>query len=288
MFRDPEQFKLLEEVLLPRLLAGGTRLSVWSAGCSDGTELHTLGLVLARLGVLDRTVLLGSDLLEENLALARAGDYPAEVRARMRWERRDLAADGPPPGRWRLVLCRNVAIYLSPGPAGALRDAGSGAGDARHPAARPQRAAARPGVVRAASGRAPRVPAGGMRRRLTVSHARRLGADHRRRRGRARRAGGGHRPPARRRRARPPLTGRDRDREPDRPAAAGGPDHAPRLPDPRQPEGARRLPRGAASRCPPRRSSSQASSADNPAQPRRAQEIRRQAARLRRRPTPIR
>jgi chemotaxis protein methyltransferase CheR len=113
LFRDPEQFTLLEEVLLPRLLAGGTRLSAWSAGCSDGAELHTLGLVLSRMGVLDRTVLLGSDLLEENLALARAGDYPAEIRGRMRWERRDLAADGPPPGRWRLVLCRNVAIYLT-------------------------------------------------------------------------------------------------------------------------------------------------------------------------------
>jgi chemotaxis protein methyltransferase CheR len=113
MFRDPEQFKLLEELLLPRLLAGGSRLSAWSAGCSDGAELHTLGLVLSRMGVLDRTVLLGSDLLAENLALARAGDYPADVRARLRWERRDLAADGPPPGRWRLVLCRNVAIYLT-------------------------------------------------------------------------------------------------------------------------------------------------------------------------------
>ena len=114
MFRDPEQFTLVEEVLLPRLLAGGKRVSVWSAGCADGAELHTLALVLARLGVLERSVLLGSDLLEENLALARAGDYPAELRARMRWERRDLAADGPPPGRWRLVLCRNVAIYLNP------------------------------------------------------------------------------------------------------------------------------------------------------------------------------
>jgi chemotaxis protein methyltransferase CheR len=113
MFRDPEQFALLEDVLLPRLLASGSRMSVWSAGCADGAEPHTLGLILARLGALERTVLLGSDLLEENLALARAGDYPPEVRARMRWERRDLAADGPPPGRWRLVLCRNVAIYLS-------------------------------------------------------------------------------------------------------------------------------------------------------------------------------
>lgn len=114
MFRDPEQFTLVEEVLLPRLLAGGKRLSVWSAGCADGAELHTLGLVLARIGALERSVLLGSDLLEENVVLARAGDYPDDVRARLRWERRDLAADGPPPGRWRLILCRNVAIYLSP------------------------------------------------------------------------------------------------------------------------------------------------------------------------------
>jgi chemotaxis protein methyltransferase CheR len=114
MFRDPEQFTLVEEVLLPRLLAGGKRVSVWSAGCADGAELHTLALVLARLGVLDRSVLLGSDLLEENVALARTGEYPDEVRARVRWERRDLATDGPPPGRWRLILCRNVAIYLSP------------------------------------------------------------------------------------------------------------------------------------------------------------------------------
>ena len=32
----------------------------------------------------------------------------------MRWDLRDLSADGPPAGRWRLVLCRNVAIYLEP------------------------------------------------------------------------------------------------------------------------------------------------------------------------------
>jgi chemotaxis methyl-accepting protein methylase len=117
MFRDPEQFALLEEVLLPRLLAGGKRVTVWSAGCADGSELHTLGVVLERMGALDRSLLLGSDLLEENLTVARAAPYEGvsdAVRARVRWERRDLAADGPPPGHWRLVLCRNVAIYLAP------------------------------------------------------------------------------------------------------------------------------------------------------------------------------
>ena len=117
MFRDPEQFTLLEEVLLPRLLAGGKRMSVWSAGCADGAELHTLALVLSRMGLLEGSVLLGSDLLEENLAIAQVGTFDGvtdAVRARVRFEQRDLVTDGPPPGRWRLVLCRNVAIYMGP------------------------------------------------------------------------------------------------------------------------------------------------------------------------------
>jgi chemotaxis protein methyltransferase CheR len=117
MSRDPQQFALLEEELLPRLLVGGARVSAWSAGCSDGSELYSLGILLERLGVLDRALLLGSDLLEENLALAQVGAFAGvsdAVRARVRFEQRDLVADGPPPGRWRLVLCRNVAIYMGP------------------------------------------------------------------------------------------------------------------------------------------------------------------------------
>jgi chemotaxis protein methyltransferase CheR len=119
IFRDPEQFRLLEQVLLPRLLQDGRRLAAWSAGCADGSELYTLGIVLERMGALERALLLGSDLLEENVAAARAGRYeghemPEAVRERVRWDRRDLVDDGPPAGRWRLVLCRNVAIYLAP------------------------------------------------------------------------------------------------------------------------------------------------------------------------------
>jgi chemotaxis protein methyltransferase CheR len=123
MFRDPEQFALLEDELLPRLTAGGGRVAAWSAGCADGSELYSLGIVLERAGVLERSLLLGSDLLEENLALARQGAFEGvsdALRARVRWERRDLVADGPPPGHWRLVLCRNVAIYLAPEARGRL------------------------------------------------------------------------------------------------------------------------------------------------------------------------
>ena len=118
-FRDPAQFELLEHVLLPPLLARPGRLGIWSAGCSNGAELYSVASLLDRAGALERSFLLGSDLLEENIALARVGDYDgapvdSRLRAATRWERRDLVADGPPARHWQLILCRNVAIYLSP------------------------------------------------------------------------------------------------------------------------------------------------------------------------------
>lgn len=127
LFRDAFQFELLERDLLPGLLAGGRRLTVWSAGCANGTELYSLAIVLQRLGALERAHLLGSDLLEENLAEARRGAFDgvaiaAELRARCRWERRDLTRDGAPPGSWRLVLCRNLAIYFGPASRHALHE----------------------------------------------------------------------------------------------------------------------------------------------------------------------
>lgn len=115
-FRDPHQFELLERELLPPLLERPGRLRVWSAGCSDGSELISVGHVLARLGGLERAQLHGSDLLEENVA--RALEQSAlltdeTLRARLRWERRDLLAGSAPAGAWQLILCRNVAIYFT-------------------------------------------------------------------------------------------------------------------------------------------------------------------------------
>lgn len=118
LFRDRAQFDVLEREVLPELVADGRRISVWSAGCSDGSELYSVALLLERLNAVDRSFLLGSDLLEENLALAARGLYgdveiSERLRARVRWERRDLPAEGAPAGRWRLVFCRNLAIYLN-------------------------------------------------------------------------------------------------------------------------------------------------------------------------------
>jgi chemotaxis protein methyltransferase CheR len=115
-FRDPDQFRLLEEVLLAPA-PSSARLNVWSAGCADGTELGSVATLLERRGLMEGARLLGSDVLDENVAIARltsAGrGAPAAFGANTRWERRDLVHDGPPPGRFDLVLCRNVLIYLS-------------------------------------------------------------------------------------------------------------------------------------------------------------------------------
>ena len=112
--RDPRQFELLEEELLPPLLQRSGTLRVWSAGCSDGSEIFDLARLLDGAGALERSYLLGSDLLQENLDKARraAAAKPPELRSRLRWERRDLTAGRPPSGTWSLILCRNVAIYM--------------------------------------------------------------------------------------------------------------------------------------------------------------------------------
>lgn len=117
LFRDPHQFALLERELLPPLLAKPGRIGVWSAGCADGSELYSVATLLDRAGALDRSLLLGSDVLEENLERARAGTYdgatmPVRLRERARWEQRDLLTSDPPAGCWRLIVCRNVAIYF--------------------------------------------------------------------------------------------------------------------------------------------------------------------------------
>ncbi len=75
--------------------------------------------MLRRLGALARSRLLGSDLSAGRVELARRGAMvSAAVRREacpvLRWERRDLLREPPPPGAFDLVLCRNVTIYFEP------------------------------------------------------------------------------------------------------------------------------------------------------------------------------
>lgn len=114
MFRDREEFDLLERTVLPRLLARPGQIRIWSAGCAHGDELHSVAALLDRAHALGRAQLLGTDVRTEALEAAaeQAGELSVDLRTVVRYAQHDLVLDPPPATRFHLILCRNVAIYL--------------------------------------------------------------------------------------------------------------------------------------------------------------------------------
>ena len=114
MFRDREEFQRLETDVLPRIVSARDRIAVWSAGCANGDELHSVSALLDRAGAAERAELLGSDLHDAAVdkARSRVADLPAGLR--LTYELRDLINEPAPAGPFDLVLCRNVLIYFSP------------------------------------------------------------------------------------------------------------------------------------------------------------------------------
>ncbi len=132
-FRDAEAFAELRQRVLPTLAAGGRGLRVWSVGCSGGLELLSVALLLAELGVVAGSTLRGSDCRASAIAAAKShaleklpavspehGQFEAALAApeflaaveQVDWCVED-ALVAPARGLWDLVLCRNLAIYLS-------------------------------------------------------------------------------------------------------------------------------------------------------------------------------
>ncbi|MCC7000163.1 MAG: hypothetical protein IT370_36525 [Deltaproteobacteria bacterium] len=135
-FRHAAHVRALERVVVPELgarRASQRRVRAWSAGCASGEEAYTLAMVLAD-GLPGFSIdVLGSDLSEDALAVARAGRYsssalamiPPATRARwfsanqvsaalaalVRFERKNLV-DPDWPRALDVILCRNVLIYF--------------------------------------------------------------------------------------------------------------------------------------------------------------------------------
>lgn len=82
-FREPEHFDFLTRIALPSLnrTAGyrpGSRLQVWSAGCSSGEEPYTLAMVLSEYELRHPGfdfAILGTDVSTRVLELASSGIY---------------------------------------------------------------------------------------------------------------------------------------------------------------------------------------------------------------------
>jgi chemotaxis protein methyltransferase CheR len=147
-FRYREQFDALATVVVPELVRANRmrrRITVWSAGCSNGAEVYSLMMLLRRVPQLAGWDLfvLGTDISARALAQARAGlygdwtmrDMPPPLRDEYlervgeHWRVKDFYRQGvvfrshnlvtdPPPeapqpgGRFDVVLCRNVLMYF--------------------------------------------------------------------------------------------------------------------------------------------------------------------------------
>lgn len=151
-FRDTSPFEALQFKVLPELIdarskAGIKRLRIWSAACSSGQEPYSIAMLLRELlgnaAGWDINVL-GTDisnaviaqasrgayqqleltrgmppkLLEKYFAPVPAGGYKVrdELRAMIRFEKRNLLAPLTDLGAFDVIFCRNVAIYFAPEP----------------------------------------------------------------------------------------------------------------------------------------------------------------------------
>jgi chemotaxis protein methyltransferase CheR len=120
LFRDPEQLRWIDAEVVARLPALGRTVRAWSAGCAAGEEAFTLAMMLEWHGLLGRSDVVGSDILEESLAEAQTGvvsgaRISSHLREQVVWDHRDLTSSGPPEGgQFDLVLCRNLLSFLNP------------------------------------------------------------------------------------------------------------------------------------------------------------------------------
>ncbi|MXO75807.1 protein-glutamate O-methyltransferase CheR [Altererythrobacter aerius] len=146
-FRDKVMFDLLAKEVLPDLAArraDSRRLAIWSAGCSTGQEVLSLAMLFAENRERWdgwRIDILGTDISARAIETARSGCYsqfeiqrglgvsqmlswfeekPGNVwgpcRAltrRVRFERRNVLDAPPDPGRFDLILCRNLLLYFA-------------------------------------------------------------------------------------------------------------------------------------------------------------------------------
>ena len=146
-FRDHAYFSVLANQVLPDLARkreNRKRLSIWSAGCSTGQEALSLAMIFAEQPGRwkDWTIeILGTDVSGKAIETARNGLYTQfeiqrgisvaqmlnffseskgqwqaanKIRSMTRFQQHNILDYPPSPGRFDLVMCRNVLLYFDP------------------------------------------------------------------------------------------------------------------------------------------------------------------------------
>lgn len=139
-YRNPEQWKILEQKALPYLFKkSGKRLKIWSAACSTGDEPYSLVMLLSRYMPLSDIKIYATDLDIQIMDKAKMGIYSDkslkglpkefiskyftkinersykiadEVKRCVEFKQHNLLRDDYPVG-CDLIVCRNVVIYFT-------------------------------------------------------------------------------------------------------------------------------------------------------------------------------
>jgi chemotaxis protein methyltransferase CheR len=146
-FRDRLPFELLMSGPIKRLEAARAaerRISIWSVGCSTGQEAYSLAMAFAEQEQRWRgwkIDIVGTDISRAAILKARSGLYTQfevqrglpvmqmirwfseagegqwqiadRLRSAVRFEARGIAEPAPLPGRFDIILCRNLLLYFA-------------------------------------------------------------------------------------------------------------------------------------------------------------------------------
>ena len=137
-WRNPDQWKVLEEKILPSLIKI-PGFKIWSAACSTGDEPYSLVMLLSKYMPLNRIKITATDIDKQVLEKARVGLYHEkslkglpkefvtkffekktetsyqindEVKRCVDFKEHNLLKD-PYPSSCDLIVCRNVLIYFT-------------------------------------------------------------------------------------------------------------------------------------------------------------------------------
>jgi len=137
-YRNPKQWEVLEQEIIPMLMKGLSNLKIWSAACSTGEEPYSLVFAMNRYLPLSRIKILATDIDKEVIAKAQDGIYNPksldslpkdmipkyfdqegdfyriknEVKQCIEFKNSNLLADRYPENL-DLIVCRNVLIYFT-------------------------------------------------------------------------------------------------------------------------------------------------------------------------------
>jgi chemotaxis protein methyltransferase CheR len=147
-FRDAPVFDMIADAI-GRVEAQGRRARIWCAGCSTGQEPYSLAMLLAERDGAHRSLpeIVATDVSDAAISRGRDGRFTQfeiqrglpvrrminwfeadgdewvarpELRRMVAFRRHNLVGEAPPPGRFDIVLCRNVMLYLASEPKAAI------------------------------------------------------------------------------------------------------------------------------------------------------------------------